>query len=468
MNIFVSCDIIYIILLWRCLVIEYQKLYDFIDTQQSEMLSSLDRIVSIPSVKGDALEGMPYGENCAEVLNSFLSIADSMGFVTHNFENYVGTIKFNGTKESLGILCHLDVVPVVEKGWKYPPFKATLDDGKVFGRGTIDDKGPAIAVLYAMKSIKDMGIRLKSNVRFIVGTDEENGSSDLEYYSKCESMPLNVFTPDGSYPCINLEKGMIRVSFNCKYQGDFIKELQGGTVINGVPAECYAVVSSEVPQTENIIIEKVSNGYKVKYTGLSAHASTPQLGDNAITGLIEYLSKFDSSQAIQSLYNMFPHGDYNGKSLGIFAEDELSGSVTSVLSMISMQDGVIHCKQDVRFPICTTKENIIDTLKMRMEGYGYTCDILMAENPHHVNEDSHFIKTLLKIYQEETGNEPYCQAIGGGTYVHNIDGGVAFGAEFPNEDNGMHGDNESIRLDSLILNCKMFARAIIDICGVEE
>lgn len=447
---------------------EYQKLYDYIDTQQSLMLESLDRIVSIPSVKGKSLEGKPFGSDCARVLNEFLSMADSMGFITHNFDNYVGTIKFNDSIENLGILCHLDVVPVTKKNWSYPPFRATLDKGKIFGRGTIDDKGPAVAVLYAMKTIKDLGIKLKNNIRFVVGTDEENGSSDLEYYSTCESMPPNVFTPDGSYPCINIEKGMIRLSFSSKYQGSLIKELHGGTVINGVPAECYAIVSKELPQTQNIIVEKVDSGYKVKYIGLSAHASTPELGNNAITGLIEYLSKFDDSQAIQGLANIFPHNDFNGKSLGIFAEDTLSGKVTSVLSLISMDLNFIECKLDIRFPLNTTKEDIISIASKNLEGYGYIVKVIMAENPHHTNENSEFIKTLLKIYKEETGNKPYCQAIGGGTYVHNIDGGVAFGAEFPNDENNMHGDDESISLDSLMINCKIFARAIVDICGVDE
>lgn len=447
---------------------DYTELYKKIDSYQEEMLHTLDTLISVPSVKGDTIENMPYGEDCAKVLSKMLDIANDMGFITKNFENYVGTIKFNDKSENLGILCHLDVVPVTEKNWSYPPFRATLDNGKIFGRGAIDDKGPAVAVLYAMKSIKDMGIKLRDNVRFVVGTDEENGSSDLEYYSTCEKMPPNVFTPDGSYPCINIEKGMIRIFFSSEYQGDFIKELHGGTVINGVPAESYAIVSKEVPQSENIEVEKVENGYKVKYIGLSAHASTPHLGNNAITGLIQYLSKFDNSQAIQGLSKSFPHGDFNGKSLGIFYNDELSGSTTSVLSIIDFSGDTIDCKMDIRFPLNTTKESIISTVSEKLQNCGYHVSVDMAENPHHTDENSDFIKTLLNIYEEETGNEPYCKAIGGGTYVHDIEGGVAFGAEFPNDDNNMHGDDEFIKLESLMLNCKMFARAIVEICGIEE
>ena len=164
---------------------------------------------------------------------------------------------------------------------------------------------------------------------------------------------------------------------------------------------------------------------------------------------------------------MFPHGDYNGRGLGIFTEDTVSGKVTCVLSMISMQDDYICGKVDIRFPINTTKEDIIRVANDTMHSHGIELEVLMAENPHHTNEDSDFIKTLLNIYAQETGNTPYCKAIGGGTYVHNIDGGVAFGAEFPDDENNMHGDDEHISLDSLILNTKMFARAIIEVCGTE-
>lgn len=447
--------------------VDYSKLYGLIDGYRDNMLQTLDELVSIPSVKGVSKKDMPFGEDCAKVLDKMLSIADDMGFTTKNFQNYVGTIRYNSKEDTLGILCHLDVVPVTAKNWNYPPFKATLSNGNIFGRGTIDDKGPAVSVLYAMKSIKDMGIKLANNVRFIVGCDEENGSSDLEYYSTCESMPPNVFTPDGSYPCINIEKGMIRLSFKAKYDGSIVKGLNGGTVINGVPAECYIVTDSVLPESDNVSIESVDGGYKVKYTGLSGHASTPELANNGITGLFEYLSKYDTSKVIHAINSMFPHGDYNGRGLGIFTEDTVSGKVTCVLSMISMQDDYICGKVDIRFPINTTKEDIIRVANDTMHSHGIELEVLMAENPHHTNEDSDFIKTLLNIYAQETGNTPYCKAIGGGTYVHNIDGGVAFGAEFPDDENNMHGDDEHISLDSLILNTKMFARAIIEVCGTE-
>ena len=55
-------------------------------------------------------------------------------------------------------------------------------DGKIYGRGTADDKGPAIAALYAMRAVKELGIPVKKNVRLILGTDEECGSSDIRHY----------------------------------------------------------------------------------------------------------------------------------------------------------------------------------------------------------------------------------------------------------------------------------------------
>ena len=97
--------------------------------------------------------------------------------------------------------------------WKSDPFTAEIRDGRIYGRGAIDDKGPAVAVLYALRAIRESGIPLRKNVRFLLGCNEENGSTDLEYYMARHAMPPQVFTPDGSYPIIHLEKGMLRLQF---------------------------------------------------------------------------------------------------------------------------------------------------------------------------------------------------------------------------------------------------------------
>ena len=73
-------------------------------------------------------------------------------------------------------------------GWNTDPFEGVIADGRITGRGVLDDKGPVIAALYAMKALKDSGAELKRRIRLIVGTDEETGSTDMERYKKTEEL----------------------------------------------------------------------------------------------------------------------------------------------------------------------------------------------------------------------------------------------------------------------------------------
>ena len=79
--------------------------------------------------------------------------------------------------------------------------------------------------------------------------------------------------------------------------------------------------------------------------------------------------------------------------------------------------------------------------------------------------DSLLAQKLLKVYEEQTGLKGECLAIGGGTYVHDIEGGVAFGAEFPNQEHNMHGADEFIEIETLSKNSKIFAHSIVELLG---
>ena len=169
------------------------------------------QLVEIPSVKGKPEQSAPFGAEPRRALDKMLEICREHGFVTGCHDNVMGTADYAPSgKVGLGILCHLDVVPAEPLNWSCPPFQLTRRDGKLFGRGVIDDKGPCAASLMALYCIKELGIPLKKGVRLLFGTDEENGSEDLEIYRSTHELPPMVFTPDGSFPVINIEKGMIR------------------------------------------------------------------------------------------------------------------------------------------------------------------------------------------------------------------------------------------------------------------
>ncbi len=468
-----------------------QKIFDYIDSQREEMIATLSDLISYPSVKGEPAPGAPFGVPAAKCLERALEICSGFGFTTRNFEGYVGTAAYTEGEPELGILAHLDVVPE-GTGWTGEPYKARIADGRLYGRGAIDDKGPAVAVIYAMKALKELNIPLKKGFKLILGTDEENGSADLEYYFKQEKPPKYSFTPDGNYPVINIEKGMIRASFGAKTAQPFsaraLMELSGGTVVNAVPQSAYAVLGGVSVSEIEAAVKRInlpvkfstkdfggcanasmSSCVRIDCEGRSAHASTPEIGANAITALIRLIRELnltdDASRRIAKLSELFPFGETDGESLNINMSDPESGALTCVLSIINFEAGELSCAIDIRLPASYTVADVTSKLLPALEGADFKVEKCGGAEPHKVSADSPFVKKLLEVYEDVTGEKGECIAIGGGTYVHEIEGGVAFGAEFLGEDNHMHSPDEFIELEQLALDAKMFALAIAKICG---
>ena len=424
----------------------------YLESHKDEMLGLLSELVAIPSVQGEALEGKPFGEEPARALAFMLEKCREYGFAVENVDNYAGSADFGAPEPELAILSHLDVVPA-GSGWSSDPFTLTADGDKLIGRGAIDDKGPAVAALFALRAVRELGIPLKKGVRLIFGTNEENGAADLAYYRSKRELPPMVFTPDGEYPVINAEKGMLRVYFSAPFNNGAIYD-EGG-VINAVPQLC----SYDVRLEEN---GDVSLNYG-KMKGVSAHASTPEKGENAITKFLTFNNY--GVPMLKKLAELFPHGEFNGKSCGLGFSDPISGEMTCVLSILYTKEGRLHGGIDIRFPLDRKKAEISDIICGKLREAGFDIDSCEGVEPHCTDENSTFVQALLKTYERVTGEKGRCIAIGGGTYVHEIEGGVAFGAEFPGKDYHMHSPDEFITVGELLKNAELMAEAIIEICG---
>ena len=460
------------------------KCRKFIDNHFSEMVRDLASLVAIPSVKGEPQEGKPFGEGPAAALDAMLELARTYGFHTQNHEGYVGTIDIDPSlPTTLGILCHLDVVPAGKSGWKSLPFSLYISGGKMYGRGVIDNKGPAIAVLYAMRAIKESGVPITQNIRFIVGTDEESGSSDIAYYKNKEALPERVFTPDAEYPVINIEKGRIRGEFTT-YSGfavgtRSILSAWGGTVFNAVPEsasatvrgfdEAYLRAASLAFPSLGFEFDKTEDGLTlITVKGKSAHASQPERGNNAVTGLCTYLGTLETDDETAGSFgrisSAFAYGDTNGNSLGVAESDDESGDLTLVFSILDYHEGVINGKFDCRFPVSLSLDSLRAKFESNLSGFGIRTLSLDGVEGHKVPAESDFVQTLLRVYAKNASGHLRPLAIGGGTYVHDIEGGVAFGAEFAGEVNNMHGANECFSMTSFRKNTYIFADAIEELC----
>ena len=450
------------------------------------LVEAVSRLVSIDSTEGAPAPGAPFGPGPAAALREALAIAEEWGLTAENHEGYGGAADLNGGEDALHILGHLDVVSPGE-GWTVTqPYSPKLIDGLLYGRGTDDDKGPVVASLLAMKAVKDLGVPLTKNCKVIMGTNEESGSGDIAWYFARHPFAPATFSPDAGFPVINTEKGGFRPTFTKSWpaRADLpqVKWLHGGIRGNILPGDASAGVEGLSMYDIQPVARNITARTGIKFTfahedgltvvkakGEASHAAYPEGGNNAVTGLIALLCALpladgDCKDALHQLNALIPHGDYKGRALGIAQEEPVSGPLTLAFSLLEIDETGLKGYFDSRVPLCATEENCLQVAKAAFEEKGFTFEATQGQ-PHHVPADSPFIKTLLKRYEEYTGLKGECLSTGGGTYVHDIPGGVAFGCSLPGFDSHLHSADERARVSDLMLSAKLFAHIIIDLCS---
>jgi succinyl-diaminopimelate desuccinylase len=457
-----------------------------VESYRKEIVSSTQELVAIPSVKGEAHPGKPFGKDAYSALEYVLKLGDKMGFETKNVDGYAGHIQFGQGEHTLGILVHLDVVPA-GGGWTYPPYGAEIHDRRIYGRGTIDNKGPAIAALYAMEAVKQSGLPVNKNVRLIFGTDEESGWKDMEYYFKHESMPDFGMSPDAQYPIINAEKGILQVALEKEFPRSEphsigIKSITGGQRPNIVPDECTCVFLSSTDREKALAHLKSFQrytGYKmtadfdskegliVKSIGVSAHGSAPETGKNAIGQMLEYLATLGlghtEMEEFISLLNNKIGMETHGEAIGIALEDKLSGKLTLNLGMVKIDGGSGRAVMDIRYPVSCEGEQLLTAIEAAVCEFGVKVKVLGHRKPLYVPEDHFLVQILKRVYTKQTGQPAYTIAIGGGTYARVIENAVAFGVIFPGKPELAHQKDEYVEIEDLILNTKIYAHAIAEL-----
>ncbi len=437
---------------------------------EQDMIDTLVRWVNIDSVKAEATKDAPFGEGAKKALEEALKDCERLGFTTENIDNYAGhaDLGTGSTQDALAILGHLDVVPVGDH-WDTDPFNAVIKDGKMFGRGTSDDKGPVVAALFAMAAIKKANVPLKRKVRLILGTDEESGWQDIEYYkTKCE-MPKMGFSPDADFPVINIEKGGMHIELEGKLstQGLQVMDIKAGERANVVPGICTAVVKGDQALTDKI--NSTDFGFKVQATmqdnvvhmetiGVPAHGAMPEHGKNAIGQMLLVLKQLGAQGVVQTLADKIGM-TYNGENMGIALEDKISGKLTCNMGIISTKENVVHVVLDLRTPVLTDFTQVERIVKLNFKDMDVT--VTSQRTPHHVEESSELVQSLIKAYEEVTGNKGYAMAIGGGTYAKCLEEGVAYGSLFPGEEEMAHQANEYISIENLKKNLRIFTHAIL-------
>lgn len=452
------------------------KLNAIIESMHDEMIDTLQKWIRVPSVKGEAAPGAPFGKEVRSMLDMALADCEQMGFKTQNFDGYIAHADLGegSDEDALAILAHLDVVPEGD-GWKYPPYGAVIENGRMYGRGTSDDKGPAVAALYAMKAVKDAGIPLRHKVRLILGCDEESGWEDIAHYNKVATMPRMGFSPDASYPIINIEKGICRLELHgvLSNEGLQVIAFNNGERPNVIPGRASALVAGDaatVVQAEAAAkkldipaeVHLTDKGVSITVTGISGHAAYPETARNANGEMLLLLRELGVQGDLCLLADKIGL-DYKGEGLEISVSDGISGYLTCNLGIIRAGEGGVYATLDIRYPVMTNPDMIIKNVSASLPAM--RVDAMEVKEPHHVPAGSELVQNLLDAYHEVTGYERKCLYTGGGTYARSLQEGVAFGASFPQDEDLAHQANEYADIEGLYKNIKIFALAIVKLAG---
>ncbi|MDR3215915.1 MAG: Sapep family Mn(2+)-dependent dipeptidase [Clostridiaceae bacterium] len=386
-----------------------------------ELVNETLKMLAIYTVQEEASSGAPFGKGNAEALNAALKLAASFGFKTHNADGYVGWAEI-GSGELFGVPGHLDTVPFGD-GWTKNPY-GEIADGKLYGRGAVDDKGPMLAALFAAKSLLDEGLKPKRRLRFIFGCNEETGWACMRRYAETEEMPALAFSPDADFPVINAEKGVINMEITLPLNGAEIS-VTAGERANVVPASCTAEV----------------RGVKRVTTGVSAHGSRPQDGENAIVKMLAALATEDAS--LKLLYEKL--NDCYGGDCNLALRDAQSGALTQNAGIIRSDARSVTVTLDIRYPVTFAEEEVLNRLKSAFPNA--VLHKIHSHPPLYVPKDHFLIKALLAAYEKATGEKAAPIAIGGATYARAVPLGVAFGPELPGRKSTIHSPDEHISLE---------------------
>ncbi|MCQ2546562.1 MAG: dipeptidase PepV [Clostridia bacterium] len=472
-----------------------EQVYSRIEENRTEMLASLSKLISIPSVAVKGKGRKPFGAEVDEAYRTMLKMAEDDGFDTFDAKGYGGHIDYDGTEDGVvAVVGHLDVVPEGD-GWDFEPYGGEVVDGYVQGRGTMDDKGPVIASYYAMKALKECGFEPARTVRMILGLDEETDWEGMDYYIEhAGDLPDCGFTPDGDFPVIRAEMGilifdMIRKLPASRGKGLELGSIKGGTAANSVPDFAKAVVTDTTGGGYDLIREMIANcrdeygwkisgrgvgkGFEISVKGKSAHGAKPEQGENAISILMDFLGRLnflnDGVAEFVEFYNSRIGYDLHGENIGCPLEDEVSGRLIFNVGKIETDRNAARLTINIRYPVTADEEQVYAGIMEVLDDYRTGIVKERAQDPINIDAESDLVSRLMKVYRKHTGDiESEPMVIGGGTYARALDNVVAFGARFPGEPELGHQKNEKISVENLDRLAKIYAEAIYELAKAED
>lgn len=439
------------------------KIKNIVNENRRDMIESIKAAVRINSVMDEntATESMPFGKGVDESLRKTLEIAESLGFKTVYKDGYYGYAEIGEGEELIGILGHIDVVPIGDESkWKFPPFSATEEDGYIYGRGTQDDKGPTIAAMYAVKALLDAGVKFEKRVRFIIGGDEENlWRCIAKYTENGEEIPSMGFTPDSSFPVTNAEKSLVQFYLRGKGSKEINLNISGAlNAVPGVANYTGKLADKLSEKLDELKFDYEKDGESITVIGKRVHAASADKGVNSIERLCKALYEIGVEDDVVRFVAEL--SDSVGSKILPNCIDDVSGTLTLNLGELIINEKESKIGFDSRVPVKFTIEDLEDAVKEKAANYGLEFEEFDRLKSLYVPADSELIKTLVSVYEEETGLEGTPKSSGGATYAKALDNCVAFGAMFPFDEKTEHQENERVDIKNMIKATEIYALSV--------
>ncbi len=447
-----------------------EQLMQYMIDNKQNIIDDLRGFIAIPSVSNNK-------EEVNRALDYAIALGKKFGFQCKTVcDHQVGIIEAGQGDEVVGILAHVDVVPPGDlEEWSTDPFEMEEKDGRLYGRGTLDDKGPLIVCLYAMKALFDSGEPMHKKIRMILGTQEEVAWEDMDRYVKEYPLPDYGFTPDGEFPLCNIEKGILDCDmifpFNQTHPEDgwYLTKLDAGVMENAIPNKAKAVL-------EYFVGGEIRERKEISTTGKAVHSSQPEKGDNAIFHLADEIEKFQPRsnelyQVLLLLRDKF--SDIFGKALGLYSNsDTYQGEFvhrnTFSATLIKTEGNRLSVHINVRFAYGTESDEILRVLEKLSAEYGGEVKNIYPLPAVFVSKERPFIKEFGEAYEEGSGRKHQCILAYGGSYAKAMPNIVSWGPVFPDDEDLCHEANEYFSVKSMLDNGKVFVLALYKIVMSEK
>ncbi len=455
-----------------------EKLEKWLDDHFEELIRDVEKLVAIGSVSEPTeSEEIPFGEGCRKALDAALEMAKGYGFETRNYENRCGSVSLRPAEEEIAFWGHLDVVPPAD-GWLLTePFKPVRMGDYLIGRGSDDNKGPAVGVMYLLRAFEELKIPTKHGLRLFLGCDEESGMRDVKYYTEHYAPSKMTIIPDCGFPVCYGEKGIISADIVSDKPVVGVAGVKAGLASNIIPAEAMLTLKGENSAINGEWVKgEVKDGCTVLHaTGLSRHSAFPEGGVNAIheatkaacqSGLLS-----DDDRKILEFFTRV-NDDYLGTELGIAGSDETSGYTTCAGTMMFLRDdGRLVLHLNIRYHIWADQAEMLESMERICKNNGCTLEHVHASKGNYFPRENPVVDAMTAVFNEITNGDAKPYVMGGGTYARGLVNALGFGlGGLPKEPTdlfapghgGAHQPDEGLHLGNLKKALLIFGMGILE------